>query len=674
MRAGFLPGDELWAPVGVEAQYEVQVCLPRIQSIKVLDIGKRTELILDESELREQIAWGQLRVRRRGVMLAAPKTNRSPDEDAATLATLRMLSSLDSLRKQRQLSLNKAYITLREQLVAAQAPDLESLPSLSHVYRLWNENTKGLPVRKGNAKKGNRDPKHSDAVRKAVIDSAGLYLKTKSTWTLAATTEYINQQLQAPDWLRNNPDVKEKDRKVSKKYVQRVIREDLHADPEHARMDPQDAIAAKAVAGRTIRAEGLFERIEQDGLHLPWLVRTPYGDSTDVWLVHAIDCYTSMPVGWHLVIGAPRTTSTLACIETILFPKAPRLEALGLNYDFDIYGTPQQIVADNGAENKSDRILKLSRIGIDFVRLKSRHPHHKPFIERLNRSLKSYLQTLPGCTRFDGKDGQRDPAALGDPVMTIEELERWIVRFYFEYWANHPLERLEHSIFIDSENLGSTPLLRHRTLTEKLLRPMPLPISVDAWRSVVFDWHVLPLSRKSGITYDTFEFRGDRLPELIRKFGETEVTVLVDRDDFRVVYVLDADRETLIPLVNTAAVPSTPAYSFVDAKRMLEELRAENVDTGSEALRRDIFNRSAGVATATQKAPKPSKKSATKQASSKQTTKHAREHGAVLRSASNPLPPPEPALGHPPMAGAAERWASVPALAVLSRKPKKDGQ
>jgi hypothetical protein len=36
---------------------------------------------------------------------------------------------------------------------------------------------------------------------------------------------------------------------------------------------------------------------------------------------------------------------------------------------------------------------------------KSRHAHGKPFIERLNRSLKEALETLPGCTRLDAVDG-----------------------------------------------------------------------------------------------------------------------------------------------------------------------------------------------------------------------------------------------------------------------------
>jgi len=675
MRLGFLPGDEVLPPASDDVLYVVQICLPSIQGVKVLDKKLKAEVILDEPELREQIAWGKLRVRRQGVLLTAPKNNRAIEEDAEALATLRLLSTLNDLRKQRELSRNAAYVELRRQFLAGQTPGITSLPSRSHCYRLWNIQAKGLPIRKGNAAKGNREPKHSAAIRKAVTDSAGLYLQTHSKWSLAAVTKFINLKLNATPSEPPNPGSAHEVRRVSKKYVRRVIHEDLHTDPEHARMLPRDAIGSKAVARRTIRIEGLFERIEQDALHLPWLLRTPYGDSTEVYLVHAIDCCTSVPVGWHLVIGSPRTASTLACIETTLFPKAPRLEALGLRYDFDIYGTPVQIWVDNGSENKSDRLTRLSRIGIDFHRLKANHPQEKPFIERLNRSLKTYLETIPGCTRFDGKDGERDPAALGDPIMTLEEMERWIVRFYFEHWVNKPLERLKNSIFIDNENLGSTPLLRYRTLTEKLLRPVPLPISIDVWRSVVFDWHLLHLSRKTGITYDTFKFRGDRLSEAIKKFGESEVTVLVDVDDFRSVYVLDRDEETLIPLVNSAVSTSTPAYSFADAKQMRDELKAEGADTSSDALLLEIYNRSAGVSPVARKEPRASrKKSAPKPADSKETAWKAREHRAVKQAAANPLPPPDPPLGHPPMAPASSRWAAAAPLPVLNRKPKKEGK
>jgi hypothetical protein len=65
---------------------------------------------------------------------------------------------------------------------------------------------------------------------------------------------------------------------------------------------------------------------------------------------------------------------------------------------------------------------------MDVKHCKAKEAQGKPFIERLNRSLKEALQRLPG-TRYEGKDGMRDPEALGDELMTIDALEKWIVRW-----------------------------------------------------------------------------------------------------------------------------------------------------------------------------------------------------------------------------------------------------
>lgn len=461
---------------------------------------------------------------------------------------------------------------------------------------------------------------------------------------------------------------------ASRRYVQRVIHYELHTDADLARMDPRDAISAKAVASQRLRISGLLERVEQDGLHLPLVVKTIYGMSEDIWLVHAIDCSTSVPLGWCLVIGSPRATVTLKCIETILFPKAPLLERLGIKCDFDVYGTPSQLVLDNGPETKGSRMQRLPQLGIDPYWLKSKNPQKKPFIERLNRSLKEALTTLPGSTRFKGKDGKRDPIALGDKLMTLEELEQWIVRFLFEEWVNKPLERLKRTIFIERTDLGSTPRLRFLTLTEEKGFPVPLPPSLEAWRSVVYDRFDRTLSRKTGISYANYHFKGDHLPYLIRQFGESEVHVLVDPDDFRMVYVVDRDGRSLVPLVNADAPPGTPAYSFAEAAEILKEASSGEVSSTSSAFRRDIFLRSAGMHAPSEKGSKSPRKSAKGQTASQKTTQRARRHDAVQRAAEKPVPAAQPTLGQPAMGSAQEAWASVAPLKALDRKGNKDSQ
>jgi putative transposase len=665
MRPGLIPGDVLCETPSGQERYRITDYLSSIASFKAIDLLERGEVMLDHDDVRAKVSCGKLRVLRQGEAVSGVRTARTPNEDATTQATLHMLEQLEAIQLYRGTTLRQAFAELQEKHQAGQLAQVQTLPSLSHMYRLMERRRTGLPLHLGHAAKGNRQPKHSEAVRALVCHCAELYLQSDSRWTLRKLTQYINQQLH--DSKPADPH-DAANLKVSRGYVQRVIAQDLHADASHARMNPHDAIAAKAVASRRIRVEGLFERVEQDALHIPAQIETPYGTSREIWLVHAIECSCSIPIGWHLQIGAPRTSSTMACIESILFPKAPRLKALGLAYDFDIYGTPQQLVLDNGPENKSDKLVRLSHIGIDVQRLKARHPQNKPFIERMNRSLKEYLETLPGSTRMDGKDGQRDPSACGDAVMHIEELEQWIARFFFEHWMNKPLLRLQSAVFTDAEHMGNTPLQRYQHLTKAALRPMPLPTSIDTWRSVVFSRHELRLSLKTGISYDTFQFGGNNLHSLIGKFGNSQVTVLVDDEDFRMVYVLDADQQTLIELVNKDVDSSTPAYSFTEAKRLRKESAVVAQDS---AVQRDLFNRSAGITAPNSQSS--ARKAQNKSMSSKETSAKARAHGAVMKTVSKPLPAPMPTLGQPLLSAEQDAWAVVEPLAVMTRKPSQEG-
>lgn len=661
MTTGFMRDDELVQASSGEPLYVVQRVIPRIQRVQVLDVEKRDFVVVDDGDLRFKVASGELRVLRRGKDWAHALQDRSHTDDTSHQNALQFLSELLQLRRQYQVSFHRAHDMLVNEVLPTRGEQELKPLSLSQSYRLWTRERNGVPLHVGNAAKGNRARRYPDEVYDTIENIAKeLFLKPHSRWTLRQVTQAINGRL-------HETQVLPKSKEVSRDFVKRTILSEADADPSHVRMDPKDAIAAKAVACKRYRVASVFERVEQDALHLPWVLRTPHGDSNKVYLVHAIDCATSLPLGWTLVIGAPRTPDTLRCVESILFPKRRLFDKLGLNYDFDVYGTPNLLVLDNGSENKSERVLRLSRLSITVNRLKARHAQEKPFIERLNRSLKEFLETLPGCTRFDGEDGGRDPVALGDPVMTIEEMERWIVRFYFEQWANTPLRRLAESVFIDNEHLGSTPLKRYRVLTEEKGCPVPLPPSLDAWRSTVYDQEFRKLSRKTGISYSNFHFQGDRLRYLIDQFGESDVQILIDRDDFRWIYVVDKDGRTLVPLVNSSTSEVTPAYSYDEAAVLLAEADDEGVDITRENVRRDVLNRSTEGAAKGRRAQ--SGAAAAKLAGkSKETTTKARRDNAVQRSAETPRPPLPPSLGHPPLGSSEDDWTNVPALDVFDRR------
>jgi putative transposase len=623
--------------------------------IKVYDLIEEVEKFIAFDDIKSGIATGVLEIHRTGEANTSGSHPSRTEEDQEFGNALRFVNLLVAEMDSSRSSALQSYEKLKKMFVAG-VLDLNEFPSRPTAYRHLARRRQDLPILFGNSGKGNRSPRYSEAVTRLVIEkSEQLFLVTKSRFTLSKLTEHINN-------VAHDDGLLSRATSISRKYVERVIHEHLTRDSEKARMDPKDAIAAKAIAGNRIRIAAPFMRIEQDGLHIPWELSTPYGPSRDVWHIHAIDCSTSMPVGWLLSIGAPTVSKTLACVESILFSKKQRLAALGLEYEFDCYGTPSLLVFDNGGENKGDRIQRLTRMGIDPMHCKSRHAHGKPFIERLNGSLKRDLEILSGGTRFDGKDGARDPHELGDVPTDITSMESWIVRWYYEHWAHQPLERHLRSVFVDEEWMGATPLARWNKFSTEMGYAMTLPPSLDSWRMIRYEHHRRTLSRKTGITFEDWQFRGGNLAALIETFGEIPIDIYVDVDDFRCIYLPTVGGSELIELVNIDVDTTTPAYSFKRAREILEDARSRTDASTSQAnFRRDLFRSAISPFDPTANRPKSSVKV------SKATTKRAKDFAAVERARNAPLKPSHIGTQTDVSPSAEPQFEDAPVLEVFSR-------
>lgn len=598
---------------------------------------KAKELVLYE-DIRKQISGSTLRVHRRGMPRVSAAQAQDPTLDLLTMRALNVVREVREYASAEGVSHCRAYNALRKahdnrsKVGAGQGmPGEEALlgdfPSRATVYRYLARDIKGLPVILANANRGNRTPRYKDEVTNLVKTVCKQeLLKPNSRWTIRDVTKMCNRRL-------HDDGVFKQHERMSNKYVRTVIYEQLSTDPEFDRTDPKLRAAQKSVAKGRLRVDGLLQRVEQDALHLPWCLRTEFGDARNVQIVHAICCATSIPLGFHIVIGSPRESDGLQCVETYLFSKEAWFKELGIQNGPDLYGSPVTIYFDNGPEAKGPRMGRLTQIGTAPVYLKSRSPQKKPYIERLNRSVKEELQTLQGSTRLDDEDGMRDPELLGDLPMPLPEFKRWLARFYFELWIDKPLERFVSSVFVDDRALGNTPRERFENMAYRDGYVYPLPPDPNKWRMVKYNQELRTLSRKSGISFADFRFRGDNLPWLITRFGETLVKVLVNPDDFRTVWVLDG--EEMISLTNIDTDETTPAYTFQEAKAMMVEYGVSHEETEqSKQFRRDLFDRSS---TKSAKDGRAVAKSAAEQA--KQVAREARAHQAVVRARDNPMPP-----------------------------------
>ncbi|WP_446325866.1 hypothetical protein ACRHQ6_27345 [Burkholderia pseudomallei] len=655
MIRSLLRNDELREQGQEAARWQVIDPTPRDGWVKVFDRESHQDTYKALSEIRDAIVDGRLVLVRHGAPRVSAAAQDAPRLDTELQLAQASLRKVEQIQKKYRISFRKAYeIAEEEQKTEAGCKD--AFPSRATLYRYAEAKRKGLPLLRGDGNKGNRTQRYDQQVVDLICDAANaLFLTPKSRWTLGDLTKHIIDRARESGWLAPGEC-------ISRRFVEKTILINLSIDPEIDRMDPKDVPAAKSIAKNRIVVALPFERVEQDALHLPFVVKTPHGVTSNVYLVHAIDCCTGLVVGWCLVIGAPTESDGLQCVESILFSKKARLAKLGLTYALDVHGTPHQLIFDNGPETKGRRMERLTRLDIDPMHCKSRHAHGKPFIERLNKSLKESLQTLPGCTRVDGKDGQRDPVALGDKLMSEKELERWIVRWYHEDWANTELDRHIRSDFRDTTKLGSTPASRWKSLTQEHLFAMPLPPPRSEWLMTLYERDVKTLNRKTGISYKGFDYKGDNVVYLLKRYGEVLLDIYANPDDYRQIYVDDGPDRPLVVLTEQFVNETSPAYSFVRVKELLKEAKPGEQESPEKAA-----FRSAVHARSIESTGKPASKKPGKAERNRATSNRVKDSAAIRRAAENPIPArsdmsranhPEPEQGS---------FDDVPSLTVLNR-------
>ena len=349
MRSDLRIGDRLVRPNQPESYWEVLDSRVREGSIQVFDAGKRAARYVDEADIRADISIGSLILHRKGMPRVGLAAQHDDPELHARVHHLNdALRRIKAIQEQLDLPFAAAIPRARDDYLKEWAghPEASAFPSVATLYRAFNNQQLGLPILKGDKNKGNATPRYPAALVdfiQGVIEDQ--FLVTESKWTVHDITNYVNREARRQGLHHANHD-------ISRKFVVRLIRS-LTADSDYDRMDPLNRVAGKSFAKTRIRAPFPFARIEQDALHLPFVVRTPHGIARTVYLVHSVDGCTGYPTGWQLTIGAPREMDSLLCLEMYLTPaKAARFKTLGIAHEMNIYGTPTLVIFDNGPENK----------------------------------------------------------------------------------------------------------------------------------------------------------------------------------------------------------------------------------------------------------------------------------------------------------------------------------
>lgn len=434
-------------------------------------------------------------------------------------------------------------------------------------YRLINAaSTSPLELMPAHAERGNRRPRYSnevdDLIRHLIEEE---YAKVDSRITLLKLAE------SASVLAREKALIAERN-SISRAYVRDFFIKHYHGDLDYKRIDPRLARSKKAVAKQRIRVDAALQRVEQDTNFLPFYVMTSEGPLQNPYLTVSIDCGTGVPLGWHLSKTPVTEEETLDCLERSLYSKAERFSELSIDCSIDPYGLFANLYLDNGPENKGRRVTRITEIGIFLTRTAANSGHHKPFIERFFGSLKSALEGLPGCTRFDGEDGARSEQAMKDDLMTLDELERWIVRWIYEKWIHNKLQRFITADYDTDEAPGITPATRWAYYEQNTI--LPNPPDRERWIRMRYLTEEPRLNAKTGLSINGFRYKGEHLRQLIRQYGpNSRVTAYYNPSDYRFAYVPDRETGELLRLVNAEVTATTPAFSFTEAKKRRAHVR-----------------------------------------------------------------------------------------------------
>ena len=236
--------------------------------------------------------------------------------------------------------------------------------------------------------------------------------------------------------------------------------------------------------------------------------RNPIGKP---WITVAIDIYSRMIVGYYLSLNAPSVTSVAMCISNTVLPKDELLLKLDIDSNWDVWGFPETIHVDNGADFRADAIKHaglLHGINIEFRPVgQSNFGGH---IERVIGTLMNITHEIPGTTFSNiQQKGEINPDK--NASMTFSEFERFLVTFITKIYH----KRLHEGIKMSPEQLWDIGIFGDEA-------PIGLPPKPSDPQSVLIDF--LPYFKrtiqKNGINIEGLNYYDYVLRSKIHEIDE----------------------------------------------------------------------------------------------------------------------------------------------------------
>jgi len=228
------------------------------------------------------------------------------------------------------------------------------------------------------------------------------------------------------------------------------------------------------------------------------------------YLTLAIDIYSRMIAGYYLSLNPPSVTSVAMCVTTTVLPKDKLLLDLDIDSNWDIWGFPETIHVDNGADFRAEAIKEAGLVhGINIEFRPVGRSNYGGHIERAIGTLMNAVHEIPGTT-FSNIQQKGEYDADKHSSMTFSEFEKWLVTFITKVYH----KRKHHGIDTSPEILLEQGIFGEDAVGLPPKPSDPLSILID----------FLPIFRrtvqKNGINIDGINYYDNLLRNKIHSIDE----------------------------------------------------------------------------------------------------------------------------------------------------------
>lgn len=293
------------------------------------------------------------------------------------------------------------------------------------------------------------------------------------------------------------------------------------------------------------------------------------------WITVAIDIYSRMIVGYYLSLNAPSVTSVAMCISNTVLPKDELLLKLDIDSNWDVWGFPETIHVDNGADFRADAIKHaglLHGINIEFRPVgQSNFGGH---IERVIGTLMNITHEIPGTTFSNiQQKGEINPDK--NASMTFSEFERFLVTFITKIYH----KRLHEGIKMSPEQLWDIGIFGDEA-------PIGLPPKPSDPQSVLIDF--LPYFKRTiqknginieGLNYYDYVLRS-KIHEIDEETGKKKQFICKrDPRNIKFIWFYDDNVQQYYKIsVADQSLPNMTLWEYDLIKRNLYDKGIQNIN------------------------------------------------------------------------------------------------